>query len=89
MGHWPLNRDLSEARQGFHGAGSKASLWHRPTATLISEEVYLITRLGTLDARPRYSLLKLSMDFKKFFYSFNFLFPIVGSAGFLLPVGFL
>lgn len=34
-------------------------------------------------------LLKLSMDFKKFFNSFNFLFPIVGSAGFLLPVGFL
>ena len=34
-------------------------------------------------------LLKLSMDFKKFFYTFNFLFPIVGSAGFLLPVGFV
>ena len=71
------------------GLGAKllSGAWQK--ATLIREQVYQITRLGTLDARPRYSLLKLSMDFKKFFYSFNFLFPIVGSAGFLLPVGFL
>ena len=33
-------------------------------------------------------LLKLSMDLKKFFYSYNFLFSIVGSAGCRLPVGF-
>ena len=33
-------------------------------------------------------LLKLSMDLKKFFNSYNFLFSIFGSAGCLLPVGF-
>ena len=26
-GQWPLNRDLSEARQGCHGAESKAAFW--------------------------------------------------------------
>ena len=29
VGHWPLNRDLSEAWQGCPAAGSKAALWRR------------------------------------------------------------
>ena len=52
VGHWPLNRDLSEAWQGCHGAVSKAAFRLGAEAVPTREQIYLITRLGTLDARP-------------------------------------
>ena len=51
-GQWPVNRDLSEARQGCNGAESKAAFWGGAETSPIREQVYVITRLGTWDARP-------------------------------------
>ena len=47
-----MNRDLSEARQRCNGAESKAAFWGGAETSPIREQVYVITRLGTWDARP-------------------------------------